>query len=108
MTVMERQRDQMKWGFTVFWVVTRQVKPDTSSENRWAELGFGSCGLVMNNNGTARLEEMGNVLNNNISRTFSCSPTVAAGKKLSDTVLSQKLSLPAGKESFKKKKVDKV
>ncbi|CAN6544054.1 unnamed protein product [Malus baccata var. baccata] len=136
MTVMEKQRDRMKWqqsdfhdqqiqynfggselsgvfsrpihaqGFHGFLGGNPAVKPDPSSENRWVELGFGSCGL--NNNGTAGLEERGNVLNNNISRTFSCSPTVAAENKLSDTVLSQKLSLPAGKESSKKRKADKV
>ncbi|XP_068321172.1 transcription factor bHLH63-like isoform X1 [Pyrus communis] len=141
MTVMERQRDRMKWqkcdhhdqqqqqiqynfggselggvfslpihaqGFHGFLGGNPAVKPDPSSENRWAELGFGSCGLVLNNNGTAGLEEMGNVLNNNISKTFSCSPAVAAEKRSSDTVLSQKLSLPAGKESFKKRKADEV
>nr|XP_028957865.1 transcription factor bHLH63-like isoform X3 [Malus domestica] len=138
MTVMEKQRDRMKWqqsdfhdqqiqynfggsehsgvfslpihaqGFHGFLGGNPAVKPDPSSENRWVELGFGSCGLVMNNNGTAGLEERGNVLNNNISRTFSCSPTVAAENKSSDTVLSQKLSLPAGKESSKKRKADKV
>ncbi|KAM1049551.1 hypothetical protein ACFX13_029273 [Malus domestica] len=54
------------------------------------------------------LKGMGNALNNNISRTFSYPPTVAAEKTSSDTVLSQKLSLPAGKESFKKRKADKV
>ncbi|KAI5314194.1 hypothetical protein L3X38_043370 [Prunus dulcis] len=86
------------------------VKPDPCSENRWAELGYGSCGLVVNNNGAAVFEEMINGRNNNsnISRTFSCPPTVAAEKKSNDAVLSQKISLPAGKESFKKRKADKV
>ncbi|KAM1438358.1 hypothetical protein ACFX1T_011860 [Malus domestica] len=62
----------------------------------------------MNNNGTEGFEGMGNALNNNISKTFSCPPTIAVEKTSSDTVLSQKLSLPAGKESFKKRKADKV
>ncbi|KAM2988885.1 hypothetical protein FF2_002922 [Malus domestica] len=95
-------------GLQGFLSGNRAVKPDPSSENGWAELGFGSCGLVMNNNGTAGFEGMGNALNNNISRTFSCPPTVVAEKTSGDTVLSQKLSLPAGKESFKKRKADKV
>ncbi|CAL2278642.1 unnamed protein product [Prunus armeniaca] len=87
-----------------------EVKPDPCSENRWAELGYGSCGLVVNNNGAAGFEEMINGHNNNgnISRTFSCPPTVAAEKKSNDAVLSQKISSPAGKESFKKRKADKV
>lgn len=86
------------------------VKPDPCSENRWAELGYGSCGLVGNNNGAAGFEEMINGHNNNsnISRTFSCPPTVAAEKKSNDAVLSQKISSPPGKESFKKRKADKV
>ncbi|KAL6270090.1 hypothetical protein ACE6H2_027001 [Prunus campanulata] len=87
-----------------------EVKPDPCSENRWAELGYGSCGLVVNNNGAAGFEEMINGHNNNsnISRTFSCPPTVAAEKKSNDAVLSQKINSPAGKESFKKRKADKV
>ncbi|KAM1741990.1 hypothetical protein ACFX12_012039 [Malus domestica] len=42
------------------------------------------------------------------ARTFSCLPTVATEKTSGDSVLSQKLSLLARKESFKKRKTDKV
>ncbi|XP_050364095.1 transcription factor bHLH63-like [Argentina anserina] len=67
------------------------VKPDPSSENGWNELGYGSCGFEMN-----------------ISRTFSCPPKVAADTKSNSAVASPKISSPAGKESFKKRKADKA
>lgn len=71
------------------------VKPDPSSENGWAELGHGSCGFEMNGP-------------NNISTTFSCPPKVAAETKNNNTVVTDKISSPAGKESFKKRKADKA
>ncbi|PRQ23740.1 putative transcription factor bHLH family [Rosa chinensis] len=68
------------------------VKPDLSSENGWTELGYGSCGFEMNN----------------ISRTFSCPPKVAAETESNNAVPPAKISSPAGKESFKKRKADKA
>ncbi|KAM5548854.1 transcription factor bHLH63 [Rosa sericea] len=68
------------------------VKPDPSSENGWTELGYGSCGFEMNN----------------ISRTLSCPPKVAAETKSNNAVAPAKISSPAGMESFKKRKADKA
>ncbi|KAL6209587.1 hypothetical protein ACLB2K_020527 [Fragaria x ananassa] len=131
MTVLDRQRARMKWqqdhfqqqqqgyfgGNELNWVFSHMpiqasqvqsfqgliglggdmgmgqaVKPDPSSESGWTELGYGSCGFEMNN----------------IARTFSCPPKVSAETKSNNAVASPKISSPAGKESFKKRKADKA
>ncbi|KAM1054313.1 hypothetical protein ACFX13_001749 [Malus domestica] len=56
----------------------------------------------MNNNGTEVFEGMSNALNNNISRTFRCPPTVAAEKTSNEIVLSQKLSCQSGKKALRR------
>jgi len=130
-TVLERQRARMKWqhqeqqgyfggsefgglflepgqvgsfqglvggGDTVLGeVVTRSVKPDPGSENGWPQLV---------NMGFTEFE-----MNCAISRTSSCPPTVgppvpeAKGKVPAP---AEKMSSAVGRESFKKRKADKM
>ncbi|PON86015.1 Basic helix-loop-helix transcription factor [Trema orientale] len=101
--------------------VNRPVKPDPGLENGWPELdklempdlGFGSSstGLV---NGTTLPTTPGFQMNGAISRTYSCPPTVATAtvtaevKAREAVVQPEKLSSVAGRESFKKRKNDKL
>lgn len=123
MTVLDRQRARMKWqhdqlqqqqhqGYFggsdlngVFSHLPIQASEQVQSfqgliglgdsgMGQAAKLGHGSCGFEMNGS-------------NNISRTFSCPPKVAAETKNNNTVVTDKISSPAGKESFKKRKADK-
>jgi hypothetical protein len=137
MTVLERQRARMKWqlqqeqqgyfggsdqfaglflepgqvgtfqgllgGESVLGeVLTRSVKPDPGLENGWSELGR----LELVNMGFTEFE-----MNCAISRTSSCPPTVAppapeAKGKVSPP--AEKMSSAVGRESFKKRKADKL
>ncbi|XWS40050.1 hypothetical protein CRYUN_Cryun18bG0107500 [Craigia yunnanensis] len=153
MTVLERQRDRLKWQQEQFqqqqqqsyfselsgvfssqashvqgfqgglmssdsmlgdMVMTRQVKPDPGLETVWPELGkvdmaamgFGPCGV---SNGPSF------DMNYAISRTSSCPPTVAAAVaaeaveiKGKESIVSVKMGSAVGRESFKKRKVDKL
>lgn len=92
--------------------VNRSVKPDPGLENGWPEMekcempimGFGSCGGL--DTGTQEFE-----MNGAISRTASCPPTVAAAAadtKAREAALHEKLSSAAGRESFKKRKADRL
>ncbi|KAM1086290.1 hypothetical protein ACFX2I_011877 [Malus domestica] len=56
----------------------------------------------MNNNGTEGFEGMGNALNNNISKTFSCPPTIAVEKTSSDTVCLKSLACLPGKKALRR------
>lgn len=93
-------------------VVTHSVKPDPGLENGWPELGryelpdlgFGSAVLM---NGSAAGFEM----NSTITRTSSCPHTEAqvapeAKGKVSEP--AEKMSSTVGRESYKKRKADKV
>ncbi|XWS54928.1 hypothetical protein CRYUN_Cryun10bG0131300 [Craigia yunnanensis] len=88
-------------------VMTRQVKPDLGLETSWPELGkvemaamgFGPCGY---GNGPSF------DTNYAISRTSSCPPPVAAEVKGKESVVSEKMGSAVGRESFKKRKVDKL
>ncbi|XP_044489200.1 transcription factor bHLH63-like [Mangifera indica] len=79
------------------------VKADPALENGWPDLGkvtfpgygFGPCGLGFD-------------ANNAISRTTSDPPAVAAEARLESSVLSDKMNAAVGRESFKKRKADKV
>ncbi|KAJ9132859.1 hypothetical protein P3X46_033685 [Hevea brasiliensis] len=91
-------------------VVTRSVKPDPAlMDNGWPDLvGFGPCGYG-NNNGS------GFDINYAISRTSSCPPAVAEAAVDAavlangrEPVVSEKLSSGVGRESLKKRKIDKV
>ncbi|XP_062177020.1 transcription factor bHLH63-like [Alnus glutinosa] len=130
-TVLERQRARMKWqhqeqqgyfggsefgglflepgqvgsfqglvggGDTVLGeVVTRSVKPDPGSENGWPQLV---------NMGFTEFE-----MNCAISRTSSCPPTVgppAPEAKGKVPAPAEKMSSAVGRESFKKRKADKM
>ncbi|KAE8008482.1 hypothetical protein FH972_004988 [Carpinus fangiana] len=136
MTVLERQRARMKWqqqeqqgyfggsdqfaglflepgqvgtfqgllgGESVLGeVLTRSVKPDPGLENGWSELGR----LELVNMGFTEFE-----MNCAISRTSSCPPPVAppapeAKGKVSPP--AEKMSSAVGRESFKKRKADKL
>ncbi|KAF5448828.1 hypothetical protein F2P56_029327 [Juglans regia] len=93
-------------------VMTRSVKPDPGLENGWPELGryelpdlgFGSA-VLMNGSPT------GFEMNPTITRTSSCPPAEAqvapeAKGKVSEP--TEKMSSAVGRESFKKRKADKV
>ncbi|XP_007042169.2 PREDICTED: transcription factor bHLH63 [Theobroma cacao] len=95
-------------------VMTRQLKPDPGLETAWPELvkvdmpdmGFGPCGY-----GNGPSFDM----NYAISRTSSCPPAVAAAVagevvevKGKESVVSEKIGSAVGRESFKKRKVDKL
>ncbi|XP_052880702.1 transcription factor HBI1-like isoform X3 [Gossypium arboreum] len=88
-------------------VMARQVKPDPGLESPWPELGkvdmaamgFGPCGY-----GNGPSFDM----NHAISRTSSCPPAVAATKAVEVKGNSEKMASAVGKESFKKRKVEKL
>ncbi|TYI99706.1 hypothetical protein E1A91_A13G035700v1 [Gossypium mustelinum] len=88
-------------------VMARQVKPDPGLESPWPELGkvdmaamgFGPCGY-----GNGPSFDM----NHAISRTSSCPPAVAATKAVEVKANSEKMASAVGKESFKKRKVEKL
>ncbi|XVE93640.1 hypothetical protein REPUB_Repub01dG0211400 [Reevesia pubescens] len=96
-------------------VMTRQLKPDPGLETAWPELGkvdlanmgFGPCGY---GNGPSFDMNYAN------SRTSSCPPAVAAAVaaeavvevKGKDSVVSEKMGSAVVRESFKKRKVDKL
>ncbi|XVF01095.1 hypothetical protein REPUB_Repub04eG0058500 [Reevesia pubescens] len=95
-------------------MMTRQLKPDPGLETAWPELGkvdmsdlgFGPCGY-----GNGPSFDM----NYSISRTSSCSPAVAAAVaaeavevKGKESFVSEKMRSAVGRESFKKRKVDKL
>ncbi|TYI45446.1 hypothetical protein E1A91_D13G037000v1 [Gossypium mustelinum] len=88
-------------------VMARQVKPDPGLESPWPELGkvdmaamgFGPCGY-----GNGPSFDM----NHAISRTSSCPPAVAATKAVEVKVNSEKMASAVGKESFKKRKAEKL
>ena len=96
-------------------VMTQQVKPDPGLETAWPELGkvdlasmgFGPCGY---DNGPSF------DMNYAISRTSSCPPAVAAAAvapeavevKVKESIVSEKMGSDVGRESFKKRKVDKL
>lgn len=138
MTLLERQRARLKWhqeqhlqqqedqsyfgdlggvfhlqqgyqGGGLGEVVTKSVKPDPGLvDNGWADVvGFGPCGYG-NNNGSSF------DINYAISRTSSCPPAATAvaaaapAAKVTESVVSGKISSGVGRESFKKRKVDKV
>ncbi|KAH7517806.1 hypothetical protein FEM48_Zijuj09G0103300 [Ziziphus jujuba var. spinosa] len=93
-------------------VTTRSVKPDPGLENGWPELGKCTempnlgCGSLVNGNHGFQMN------NSAISRTASCPPAVPAANttdiKAKEAVLHEKLSSAAGKDSFKKRKADKI
>nr|KJB79173.1 hypothetical protein B456_013G036400 [Gossypium raimondii] len=88
-------------------VMARQVKPDPGLESPWPELGkvdmaamgFGPCGY-----GNGPSFDM----NHAISRTSSCPPAVAATKAVEVKVNSEKMASAVDKESFKKRKAEKL
>lgn len=93
-------------------VVTHSVKPDPGLKNGWLELGrlelpnmgFGSGGSM---NGSPKGLEM----NSSISRTSICPPTEAQSApeaKGKVSVPAEKMSSAAGRDSFKKRKADKM
>ncbi|KAK8558542.1 hypothetical protein V6N13_098197 [Hibiscus sabdariffa] len=87
--------------------MSRQLKPDPGLETAWPELGkinmgFGSCGY-----GNGPSFDM----NHAISRTSSCPPAVAAAvgsKPVEVKGNSEKMGSAVGRESFKKRKVEKL
>ncbi|XP_062093349.1 transcription factor bHLH63-like isoform X2 [Humulus lupulus] len=103
--------------------VNRSVKPDQGFKNGWHEpdkinmplFGIGSlsssCGFV---SGTTNNPSPGIQMNGAISRTYSCPPKVAVGTateelKAKETVSPlEKLISASGKQSFKKRKTDKL
>ncbi|KAJ0010495.1 hypothetical protein Pint_34672 [Pistacia integerrima] len=85
-------------------LVLGPVKPDPALENGWPDLGkvvvpgygFGPCGPAFDANYA-------------ISRTTSCPPAVAAEAKVKESsIVNHKMSAAVGRESFKKRKADKV
>ncbi|GMI88176.1 hypothetical protein HRI_002486900 [Hibiscus trionum] len=88
-------------------LMTRQLKPDPGLETAWPELGkvgmgamgFGPCGY-----GIGQSFDM----NHAISRTSSCPPAVAAAAAVEVKTNLEKMSSAAGRESFKKRKVEKL
>ncbi|XP_021896583.1 transcription factor bHLH63-like isoform X1 [Carica papaya] len=98
-------------------VVTRSVKPDPALLTGWTDLGktvelragmefLGPC---------AYSNYSGLEMNYSISRTSSCPPAVAAAvameaveAKPKGSILSEKVSATTGRDSFKKRKVDKM
>ncbi|XWS62782.1 hypothetical protein CRYUN_Cryun06bG0040200 [Craigia yunnanensis] len=78
-------------------VMTRQVKPDPGLETAWPELGK----VDMAGMGFGPSFDM----NYAISRTSSCPPLEVKGK---ESVVSEKMGSAVGRESFKKRKVDKL
>ncbi|KAJ8763415.1 hypothetical protein K2173_002298 [Erythroxylum novogranatense] len=84
---------------------TLSVKPDLDLvDNGWPDLvGFGPCGFGSNGSGFD--------MNYAICRTSSSPPAVAAAATADEgreSVASEKFSSVVGRESFKKRKVDKV
>ncbi|GMI83600.1 hypothetical protein HRI_002029300 [Hibiscus trionum] len=86
--------------------MTRQLKPEPGLEIAWPELGgFGACGYA---NGPSF------DMNHAICRTSSCPPAVAAAaaalgsKAVEMKGNSEKMDSGVGRESFKKRKVEKL
>ncbi|KAK6916585.1 Myc-type, basic helix-loop-helix (bHLH) domain [Dillenia turbinata] len=108
--------------------VGRAVKPDPGLDNGWPDYSNLSVGPPGSTHygpggGSARLEcsGYGGVdVNYAISRTTSCLPSVAAGiadvaavpaaadVKSRDSTVTEKLTAAVGRESFKKRKADKL
>ncbi|XP_039014914.1 transcription factor HBI1-like [Hibiscus syriacus] len=89
-------------------MMTRQLKPDPGLETAWPELGkkvdmgamgFGPCGY-----GNGQSFDM----NQAISRTSSCPPAMAAVEAVEVKGNLEKMGLAVGRESFKKRKVEKL
>ncbi|XP_039006831.1 transcription factor HBI1-like [Hibiscus syriacus] len=88
-------------------VMTRQPKPDPGLETAWPELGkvdmgamgFGPCG---HGNGQSFY------MNQAISRTSSFPPAVTAAAAVEVKGNLEKMALAVGRESFKKRKVEKL
>ncbi|XP_022762309.1 transcription factor HBI1-like [Durio zibethinus] len=95
-------------------VMAPQVKPDPGLETAWPEfgkvdmagMGFGPCGY---GNGSSF------DMNYAISRTSRCQPAVAAAVaaeavevKGKESVVSEKMGSAVGRESFEKRKADKL
>ncbi|KAL5563007.1 hypothetical protein UlMin_032754 [Ulmus minor] len=79
--------------------VNRPVKPDPGLENRWPEMDkFEIADTDFVSSGAGSFQISGA-----ISRTASCPPKVAAA-----AVEPEKISSGAGRESFKKRKADKI
>lgn len=84
-------------------LMTRLVKPDPAGfeTGSWPE--FGPCGGYGNNGQNFDM-------NYAISRTYSCPPAVAAAVevKTNELVGTEKMGSAVGRESFKKRKADKL
>lgn len=96
-------------------LVTPTVKPDPGVENGWVDYGkYALPGTEFGGDNTGCGYVNGSVfeMNYGLSRTASCPPAVAAAAlavcKGRETVSTEKLSSTSGKESFKKRKADKV
>ncbi|KAK8568101.1 hypothetical protein V6N13_106042 [Hibiscus sabdariffa] len=93
-------------------VMTRQLKPDPGLETAWPELGkvgMGSMGFSPCGYGIGQSFDM----NHAISRTSSCPPAVAAAAAVASKAVEvkgnlEKMSSAVGRESLKKRKVEKL
>ncbi|XP_024030235.1 transcription factor bHLH63 isoform X1 [Morus notabilis] len=90
----------------------RPVKPDPSLENGWSELDrFEMSGIGFGSSATGLANGPGFQMTGAISRTSSSPPTVAPltpEVKSRESFSPEKTSSAAGRESFKKRKADKV
>ncbi|RVW48324.1 Transcription factor bHLH63 [Vitis vinifera] len=91
----------------------RAVKADPGLENVWPEFGkltMPGTGFNVENAGfesAGILNCSGFEMNHTTSRTSSC-PLAAAEAKVRESVLPEKIASAVGRESFKKRKADKV
>lgn len=90
----------------------RPVKPDPGLENGWSELDrFEMSEIGFGSSATGLANGPGFQMAGAISRTSSCQPTVAPltpEVKSRESFSPEKISSAAGRESFKKRKADKV